>query len=353
MPSLGASLDSILTEGRNNARLQIINSWSKWQRYTGMWSLRVATKRSGERWQSMIEDEIDAAQTRTSASAVAIVDKIAQGMAERYGDAPACELRIRMYREGKSADPDVDITRVVRPVTEDQDLVGQIDQGTMLSVLQLALAALAEDRKVIAQVVHEQSAVINSLTLQNAQVNQSLAAASTTRTVGSTAADFGSSIFAGIAGAVLVGSWPAIRERLGFKDDQEVMEVLGNTLRGSQDRVRAVQVRDTRAIEAQPDAVSALPSFDEVEAAPVPLPPALPGDPPEGAQLDAPEAVDAPEPTLPADVPALPTVDADGLRAALLADPDAATKIRALLKDGEVLDALGVSGLARSMVGRL
>lgn len=343
MPPIGESLDGILTDGPKNLRAQVIRAWSTHQAYTGPWIIRAETRLSGESWKVRWKGEITADQTRTSATAGQIMTEIKRNVTEGHGPSPYCDLRFICYRQGHSKDADaIDVTRVVRPVTEGDLLPAQLDPG-------LAVAFAQQGMELARTALHEQAAVIASLSAQNAALAQHHASLATTRAVGSTSADIGTSIMSFAAGGALVMLWPKIRQKLGLKDDDEVIDVLVEQLRGQTARVEANTARDVKALSKVDD----LPVFD-VEA-PEPVP-ALPGDPAEGEtlghELEEPDA----DPVLPADVPAevVPTIDPDAIRAAVQADPEAAAvKIRELLKDPALLDALKVGGIARSMINRI
>jgi len=321
----------------------LIRAWVKHQDYTGPWQLRAETRLAGESWTARWKPEkpLSAEQTRTSATAGQILAEVKRAVTDAHGPSPYCDLRFVCYRQGHSKDADViDVTRVVRPVTDSDMLPALLDPGLAVTLAQkgLDLAAAA---------LHEQSVVIAALSQQNAAVNQHHASLATTRAVGSTSADIGTSLMSFAAGVGLVVAWPKIREKLGLKNDDEVIDVLVGTLKGQTDRLRVETARDARQLEQRDE----LPVYVEPEREAVP---ALPGDSEDLPELEV-EPLDS-EPVLPADADGAteyerPEVNAGTIRDLLARDPErASAMLRELVADPEVLAALDVPPPLRAMV---
>lgn len=136
-----------------------------------------------------------------------LLEKIRGGVHKDYGDDPVCQLRCVAYRDGKSQDPAVDMTRSIAPPSmSDMNAAGQLK--FMLDRFERQSTVLFNHNTMLVQAVAQ----------SNAAMASSIATLATARGTASAASDVGS--VGGVVGTLLLlAAWPSIRRVIGNGGD--------------------------------------------------------------------------------------------------------------------------------------
>jgi hypothetical protein len=175
-----------------------------------------------------------------------LIDEVRDIVHDKCGQEPEGTLDVRGYQEGQASAPELSHQRVIR-----HDPRADAERASMFAVesAQRELADLRAHNRELVGDLRDTCAMLAAMIQKKDETIEHLA---TQRSVGTTAADAGSSIMSVVGLGVLVLAWPTLKETFGIPKDATMPE-----------SIQLIQARlkhGVKGIQQRPEAAGELPA---------------------------------------------------------------------------------------------